>query len=185
MSFEYRSTATLFGWPLVHVATGVDPATGRKRAAKGIIAMGSAPRGVIAFGDVAVGVFACGIFGYGLVSVSVVAVGAIALGSVSVGLILAMGGVAVAPVALGGAVWGYYATGALAWGRHALGPGVYDPLAAQFFNQRAGRITNWVMRASLVAMPVFLALGFLPTLMAKLAERRRQRRFGSSPGSGR
>jgi len=66
LSFEYRSKATLYGWPLVHVATGVDLATGRKRTASGIIALGSAPRGIIAFSDVAVGVVACGIFGYGV-----------------------------------------------------------------------------------------------------------------------
>ena len=185
LSFEYRSSTTLFGWPLVHVATGVDPATGRKRTAKGIIAMGNAPRGIIAFGDVAVGVVACGIFGYGLFSVSVVAVGLVALGSVSVGLVLAIGGVAVAPVALGGAACGYYATGALAWGRHALGPGVYDPVADRFFNPRAVRLTNWVIRASLVAMPLFLALGFLPSLMAKLAERRRQRHLRPTAASRR
>ena len=137
LSFEYRSKMTLFGWPLLHIATGVDPATGRKRKAKGIIAMGNAPRSVIAFGDVAVGVIACGIFGYGLVSVSVVAVGVVSLGSVAVGILLAMGAAAVAPVAVGGAAFGYYANGALAWGKHAISPTVYDPLADKFFNPRA------------------------------------------------
>src|ERR1019366_10090250 len=81
LSYEYRSKATLFGLPWLHVAIGVNPTTGRKRTAKGIIALGTAPRGVIAFGDVAVGVIACGIFGYGLVSISVVAGGGGALGS--------------------------------------------------------------------------------------------------------
>jgi hypothetical protein len=177
LSFEYRSKTTLFGWPLVHVVTGVDPATGRKRTAKGIIAMGNSPRGVIAFGDVAVGVIACGIFGYGLVSLSVVAVGVVALGSLAVGMLLAMGGVAVAPVAVGGAVFGYYANGALAWGKHPLAPGLSDPLAEKFFNPWALRVTGWVFRACLFVTPLFLALGFLPALMAKLAERRRKRRF--------
>ncbi|HVM49139.1 MAG TPA: serine/threonine-protein kinase [Candidatus Acidoferrum sp.] len=182
LGFEYRSKTTLFGWPLVHVATGVDPATGRKRTAKGILAMGNAPRGVIAFGDVAVGVIACGVFGYGLVSVSVVGVGVLAVGSVAVGLVLAIGGVAAGPVALGGAAFGYYATGALAWGIHALSPGAFDPIAARFFNARAVQVTNWVIRASLVMMPIFLALGLLPGLMAKVSDRRRRRRFDSSPG---
>ena len=27
---EYRSRATLLGWPLVHIASGRDPATGRR-----------------------------------------------------------------------------------------------------------------------------------------------------------
>ena len=185
LSFEYRSKATLFGWPLVHVATGVDPASGRKRRAKGIIAMGNLPLGVIAFGDVAVGVVACGIFGYGLISVSVIAVGVVSLGSLAVGLVLAMGGVAVGPVALGGAALGYYATGALAWGMHAIGPGVYDPFADKFFNPRWAKVTGWVFRACLVVMPLFLVLGLLPNLMAKLAERRRQRRLRETTVLGR
>jgi len=177
LSYEYRSKVTLFGWPLLHVATGVDPATGRKRIAKAIIAVGTAPRGVIAFGDVAVGVIACGIFGYGVISISVVAVGIFACGSVAAGLIMAMGGVAIAPVALGGAAFGWYANGAIAWGKHAIGPRVYDPLADAFFNPLAVKLTDWVFRAMLVAVPVFLALGFAPALMAKVSERRRKHRF--------
>src|SRR5438045_1437214 len=47
---EYRSRATLFGLPLVHIAFGFDPRTGRKRIA----------RGILAIGDTAVGVVACG-----------------------------------------------------------------------------------------------------------------------------
>ena len=177
LSFEYRSKTTLFGWPLLHVATGVDPATGRKRSAKGIIAVGTAPRGVIAFGDVAVGVIACGIFGYGLISISVVAVGVIACGSVAVGLFVAMGGVAFAPIALGGAAFGYYANGAVAWGKHALSPHAYDAQAAAFFQPHTARFMDWVIKGSLICMPLFLALGFVPAWMARLAERRRQRRF--------
>ncbi|MBE0539940.1 MAG: serine/threonine protein kinase [Verrucomicrobia bacterium] len=177
LSFEYRSKATLFGWPLLHIATGVDPATGRKRSAKGIIAVGTAPRGVIAFGDVAVGVIACGIFGYGLISISVVGVGVVACGSVAVGLLLAMGGVALAPVALGGAAFGYYANGAVAWGIHALSPHVYDPVADAFFKPHTAKFMDWVIKGSLICMPVFLILGFVPAWMARLAERRRKERF--------
>ena len=181
LSYEYRSKTTLFGWPLLHVAAGVDPTTGRKRSARGIIAVGTAPRGFIAFGDVAVGVIACGIFGYGVVSFSVVAVGIVACGSVAVGLALALGGVAIAPIALGGAAFGWYANGAIVWGKHAIGPGAYDPLADAFFNPLSARLTLWVFRVMLVAVPLFLALGFIPTLMAKVSERRRKRRFQSDP----
>ncbi|MCL4788144.1 MAG: serine/threonine protein kinase [Verrucomicrobia bacterium] len=177
LSFEYRSKTTLFGWPLLHIATGVDPATGRKRGAKGIIAVGTAPRGVIAFGDVAVGVIACGIFGYGLISVSVVGVGVVACGSVAIGLLLAMGGVAVAPIALGGAAFGYFANGAVAGGIHALSPQLYDPVADAFFKPHTARFMDWVIKGSLICMPVFLVLGFIPAWMARLAERRRRRHF--------
>jgi hypothetical protein len=177
LSYEYRSKATWFGWPLLHVAIGVNPATGRKRSAKGIIAIGTLPRGVIAFGDVAVGVIACGIFGYGLISISIVAVGVFAIGSVAAGLLLAMGGVAVAPVAIGGAVFGWFANGALVWGKHAISPNVYDPVAARFFNPVSGKLMILAFKLSLVAAPVFLVLGFVPSWMAKISERRRQRRL--------
>jgi hypothetical protein len=57
---DYRSKTTLFGLPLVHVATGMDPATGRKRVAKGIMAIGDIAQGGIAFGGIAVGGIAVG-----------------------------------------------------------------------------------------------------------------------------
>lgn len=177
LSYEYRSKTTLFGWPLIHVATGVDPATGRKRTAKGIIAVGCHPRGVIAFGDTAVGVIACGIFGYGLISISVVAVGVIAWGSVAAGVLVAMGGLAVAPIAIGGAASGWYANGAMAWGKHILSPYVSDPLAVRFFNPFISKFITWTFRATIVVAPLFLALGHIPKLMAKISERRRQKRF--------
>ena len=178
LSYEYRSQATLFGLPWVHVALGVNPATGRKRRAKGIIAIGTAPRGVIAFGDVAVGVIACGIFCYGPIAIGVVSIGIVALGSAAVGLLYAMGGVAVAPVAIGGAVFGYYANGAIVWATHGMGPGMmYDPLADKFFNPWITKSVRWMFTASLICMPVFLALGFVPALMARISERRRKDRF--------
>ncbi len=176
LSYEYRSKATFFGLPWLHVAIGVDSTTGRKRSARGIIALGSAPRGVIAFGDVAVGVVACGIFGYGIISISVVALGVVALGSVAMGLLMAMGGVAVAPVAAGGAVLGYYANGALAWGKHALSPETHDILADKFFNPTITKLMRPLFTGSIIAMPVFLVLGFIPCWMAKLAERRAKAR---------
>ena len=177
LSYEYRSKTTLFGWPLLHVAIGVNPVTGRKRSARAIIAVGTAPRGFIAFGDEAVGVIACGIFGYGVVSFSVIAVGIFACGSVAAGLLFAMGGMAIAPVAMGGLVFGWFANGAMAWGKHALAPNAYDAVADKFFNPYAWKFAHGVFRAMFVAVPLFLALGFLPKLMARISERRRRKRF--------
>jgi hypothetical protein len=44
--FEWRSRASLFGWPLVHVALGHDP-KGRMRVARGIVAVGQFAVGLI------------------------------------------------------------------------------------------------------------------------------------------
>jgi len=177
MSYEYRSKATLFGWPLLHMAMGVDPATGRKRSARGVIALGSSARGVIAFGDTAVGVIACGIFGYGIVSISVVAVGVIASGSVAVGLWWAVGGLALAPVAVGGLVVGYYACGQVVVGKFVMGPHLVSPAADVFFNPWIGKMVDKVFKVLPFAVIFFLAIGWIPQLMAKSAEHRRMRRF--------
>ena len=99
---DYRTRQTLFGLPLVHVAWGIDPATGRPRVAKGIVAVGPVAIGVIAVGFSAWGLFPCGL---------------VAGGVLSVGLLFAVGFSAV-----GLAAAGFQATGLLAlafW--HAIG----------------------------------------------------------------
>ncbi len=52
---EWRSEKTVRGRPLVHVAWGKDPVTGKVRVADGVIAIGQ-----FAKGDVAIGQFAYG-----------------------------------------------------------------------------------------------------------------------------
>ena len=46
MGYEYKSKTKLFGLPLVHVAHGVDPSTGKTRVARGIVAIGARARGI-------------------------------------------------------------------------------------------------------------------------------------------
>src|SRR5262249_32719661 len=89
--FDYRSKVTLFGWPLLHIATGIDPMTGRKRVAKGIIAIGDVAIGGLAFGGCALGAFAIG----------GVAIGLISFGGMAIGLLVALGGGAIGGLAVG------------------------------------------------------------------------------------
>jgi hypothetical protein len=132
LGYEYRSQATLGGLPLVHVAMGLDPATGRKRIAKGIIAIG----------DVAVGVLALGGVAFGGIAVGGCAIGLLALGGGAIGLLLALGGGAIGYIALGGGAIGYYALGGGAFGPHALSGGNWqDPEAIAFFKRWLG---SWV-----------------------------------------
>lgn len=122
---EYRSSATLFGLPLVHVATStfVD---GRLR--RGVAT------GWIALGDIAIGVlFACGGLAVGGVSVGGAAVGLLPIGGLALGA-LALGGVAIGIIALGGAAVAWYAAvgglavareyavGGFALAEHAIAP---------------------------------------------------------------
>src|SRR6266487_4104520 len=45
--YEYRSSATIGGWPLVHVRSGIDPVTMRPRIARGVVAIGNVAVGVL------------------------------------------------------------------------------------------------------------------------------------------
>jgi tRNA A-37 threonylcarbamoyl transferase component Bud32 len=119
--WEYRSKRTLFGLPLLHVAMGLDPATGKARKAVGIIAVGAQARGVVAMGGFAQGFLAFGGFAIGVIAIGGVSLGLAAFGGVAVALLLAYGGVAVAPWAMGGLAIGYYSMGGLAWGIRAFG----------------------------------------------------------------
>jgi hypothetical protein len=126
--YEYRSQATLFGLPLVHIATGINPVTRQRRVA----------RGVFAFGDVAVGVFAVGGVAVGFLALGGVSIGVLAaLGGVALGGVT-LGGVAVGAVALGGAALGYYAMGGGAVGVHTVSALGQDPVAIQFFEKWLG-----------------------------------------------
>jgi len=121
-----RSSATLFGLPLLDVAVGPDPERGEMR--------GHA-RGVIAIGDVATGIFALGGVAFGGVAIGGLAFGGLAFGGAAVGLV-ALGGAAVGGVAVGGGAAGYYyACGGGAVGEHVLSAARQDPEAVRFFGQ--------------------------------------------------
>lgn len=131
--YEYRSSTTLFGWPLVHVATGLDPRTGQRRIARGIIAIGDVAVGGVAMGGAAFGVFAMGGGAVGVVAFGGGACGLLAAGGLAVGLLAAFGGLALAPIALGGQAIGYLACGGQGIGAHVLDAARQDPVAVKFF----------------------------------------------------
>lgn len=116
--FEYRSETQIAGWPLVHIAQGIDPKTGRPRVARGIIAIGNVAIGVLAIGGVAAGGLSLGGLSLGALAFGGVAVGGVAVGGLAVAAYLALGGAAVALK---------YAIGGLAIAPHTLGPGGIDP----------------------------------------------------------
>ncbi len=124
--YEYRSEVTVLGWPLVHIAQGFDPQTGRPRIARGIIAIGNVAVGLFALGGVAMGGIAFGGVGLGIVGLGGVGLGVLAAGGVGIGLLFAAGGLA---ASLG------YAIGGLALAPHALGALGADP-----------RLVRWLSR---------------------------------------
>jgi hypothetical protein len=119
---EYVSKATLLGWPLLHVAQGIDPATGRPRIARGIVAVGDIAMGGLAIGGVAVGLVAIGGLGLGFFALGGAAIGAFAAGGIGVGWYWAFGGMA---LSLG------YAVGGLALAPHTISGAGADPEAVR------------------------------------------------------
>jgi len=101
---EYRSPWVLFGMPVVHTNFG-RTLEGKRRVAKGWIAMGSRAVGFVAIGGTAVGVLSVGPAAIGLVAVGAVALGPLAIGCLAMGY-----------WATGGIALGYLATGGLALG---------------------------------------------------------------------
>lgn len=130
---DYRSRATLFGLPWLHVATGLDPVTGRKRIARGIIAIGDIAQGVVAMGGLAMGGFAIGGGAVGVIAFGGGAFGLISFGGLAVALLAAVGGAAVAPIALGGGAVGYLAFGGKAIGMHVIDAVTEDDFAREVF----------------------------------------------------
>ncbi len=73
--YEWRTTATLFGLPLIHIAWGRD--ANRKRLTA---------RGIIAIGQYATGGLVIAQFGAGIICISQFGVGVLALSQFAVGL---------------------------------------------------------------------------------------------------
>ncbi len=117
-NYEYKSDAELFGLPLIHIAQGIDPQTGKPRIAKGIIAIGNIALGVIALGGIATGGFTIGGLSLGLFALGGLALGGITLGGLSIGILMAFGGLAISAG---------YAIGGLALAPHFIGGNGTDP----------------------------------------------------------
>jgi len=116
VGYEYKSKRTLFGWPLLHVADGIDPATGEVRRARGIVAIGGTATGVFAFGGRAYGLVAFGGIAVGGLAVGGISAGLVSIGGLTLALLLALGGLAIAPVAIGGIGVGFLVVAGKAFG---------------------------------------------------------------------
>lgn len=148
---EYRTNATLWGLPLVHVVklTRALPARGvgfiRIASFRGINIggrtmgaydaygnMGAIPtaKGIVAIGPKAMGLISLGFFSMGLISAGIMSLGLLSLGILSLGLLslgvvslgaLALGISVIAFAALGLSTVGYMSLGIAAAGYYALG----------------------------------------------------------------
>jgi len=150
MGGEYRSETVIGGLPLLHIAWGMDMATGKKRVARGIIAIGDMAHGAFAFGGIARGGFAFGGVALGVVAVGGVGIGLISFSGLAIALLFAYGGFAISGIAVGGFALGYYANGGAAFGVYPLGANIQSPEAREFFRGWLGPWLNWVLVALVV-----------------------------------
>lgn len=124
--YEYRSETRIAGLPLVHIAQGIDPETGRPRVARGIVAIGNVALGVFAVGGLAVGGISVGGLSLGLLALGGVALGGVAAGGLAVAAVFAVGGAAVSL---------QYAIGGFPIAPHTIGPGGVDPEVLEFLGR--------------------------------------------------
>jgi hypothetical protein len=115
--YEYRSQQEILGWPVVHIAGGVNPETGLPRVARGVIAIGNVAIGLVAIGGFAVGGLALSGIGLGLIALGGIAIGGVAAGGLAFGLLFAIGGVAISTT---------WAVGGVALAPNAIGPTMID-----------------------------------------------------------
>jgi hypothetical protein len=101
-SYEYRSRLKVGSLPLIHIVRGIDPSTGARPPAIGIIAIGQVAIGAIAIGQLAVGGIAIGQAALGLGwGIGQLAAGLLAAGQVAAGALGSLGQVALGPQPLG------------------------------------------------------------------------------------
>lgn len=105
---EFQSESEIGGRPLVTIAWGIDPETGKMAIADGFIGIGQRARGFIAIGQFVNGTFALGQFATGRVA----ALGQFVIAPLAIGQF----SIAVATVAqMGLAGWGIFQFGATAF----------------------------------------------------------------------
>ncbi len=97
--YEYRSAMTVFGLPLVHIASSRDPEGKKMRTACGVIAIG----------DVAIGVVAIGGFSFGGITFGGIGVGLVSFGGAVLGLLTAFGGFGIGGFVVAGFAIGPFA----------------------------------------------------------------------------
>jgi predicted Ser/Thr protein kinase len=156
---EFVSKTKIGSWPLVHVAYGLDPATGKAREARGIIAIGGGTAtGVVAMGSVARGVFAFGGLALGVFAVGGMALGVVSMAGLGFGLLFCYGGIALGGIAYGGLALGIVAFGGMAVGYYAMGGAAFgananNGVARQFFEgwKFLGRPTIFIVSMVLFA----------------------------------
>ncbi len=141
---EFRSAATVAGWPLVHYTCGPCPETGKRIVAKGVIAVGRLAVGALAVGQASLGLIAVGQAGIGLLfGLGQLTSGIACVGQVAIGVSFALGQVAVASTAIGQVAKGTYVLAQVGFGEFVWSMKRADPAAVHHFRQLWASV-SWV-----------------------------------------
>jgi len=131
---EFTSHSKLFGLSLVHYTWGRNPETGRRKCARGIIAVGRFACGVIAIGQFSIGVVAIGHMSIGiLLGLGQLATGIWAVGQMAIGFVFGLGQFATGYVAIGQFAYGKYVLAQLGSGKFIWTMNRSDWQAVEFF----------------------------------------------------
>jgi hypothetical protein len=131
---EFTSHTKILGLPLVHYTWGRNPETGRRKCAKGIIAVGRFACGVIAIGNVCFGLVAVGQLAIGIIlGLGQLATGVWAVGQIAVGLVFGLGQFATGYVAIGQFAFGKYVLAQIGSGKFIWSMKRVDLQAIEFF----------------------------------------------------
>lgn len=132
---EFISHGTWLGFPLIHFTRGICPETGKRKVARGVIAIGRVAIGGLAIGQVAIGVIPVGQVAVGAVAIGQAAAGLAALGQLAIGPLAAVGQIAAGRVAIGQIAVGEWVLAQIGFGDHVWSTRVHDPDAVDFFRQ--------------------------------------------------
>lgn len=138
---EFTSHGSLLGFPVVHLTRGVCPETGRRKVARGFVAMGRTAVGFFALGQLAIGFVAVGQLALGLLlGLGQGATGLLAIGQGALGVLLGLGQFATGYVAIGQFAAGFYVLAQLGVGPYVWHSRGAAPEAVSFFR---GLVSFW------------------------------------------
>ena len=120
--FEWKTRASIFGFPLICIAFGRGP-NGRLRIAKGLLAIGQ-----FAYGGIVIAQF-----GAGIVTLSQFAIGLLAFGQLALGILLGLGQLSTGVMAIGQVVAGLYGLCQVGYAKYMWSPYRTDMEAVSMF----------------------------------------------------
>jgi hypothetical protein len=131
---EFTSHKAWGGLPLVHFTCGRNPETGRRKVARGVVAVGRVAVGIVAVGQASMGAIAIGQLAIGFVlGLGQLATGLGAVGQAAVAVYFGLGQFAAGYIAIGQFAVGKYVLAQLGAGEFVLSMNRADQQAIEFF----------------------------------------------------